>query len=132
MTIYNTTIFFLAGAILTYTQITTPGPQFIHSFVGGFLIGMGIVNVIKMCFERRLPIDWNNLAQCMGCKRTIPNDLINALIVSDKEVRDLCAVCGLNQRNEAAGLPHGTLFTGTMAKRFYKATLKYYKQTKQT
>jgi len=70
------------------------------------------------------------IATCHGCKRTLPNDLINAFVTND-EVMDLCAVCALKERNKVLGVSEDVPFTGTMAKQFYDRTVEHYKKTNQ-
>lgn len=130
MKTFNTIIFFVAGAVLIYTAWTTPGLQPLHSFTGGFLIGMGVTNTITMWFDNRISLSMRVLVPCDECGRKVPNDLINALVENDGK-KDMCAVCGLKAMNKAMGLPEDAPFSGRLAKRFYKLTVKHYKKTKQ-
>lgn len=83
-----------------------------------------------LLWSKHLKFDEDRMATCMGCKRTLPNGLINAL-VTNEGVEDLCAICALERRNEALGAPKDAPFTGSMAQSMFEKTVEYYKKTNQ-
>ncbi len=89
------------------------------------------MEIRKVLNQHQLIFENEKIVPCMGCKRTLPNGLINAL-VTNEGVEDLCAICGLERRNEALGVPKDTPFTGSMAQDFYDRTVVYYNETNQS
>lgn len=100
-------------------------------FMGGLDAGNRKILLRYMVeWEKHMKFDDERLAVCMSCKRTLPNNLVNAMVTNDS-VTDLCAVCALKQRNRAMGIDPNIPFTGTLAQDFYERTLEYYKKTNQ-
>lgn len=82
--------------------------------------------------ETNIFADDTDIRQCQECKRNLPNNLINAMIVGDETVIDICAICARKIRNKAM-LPQykNKMFTGELAQKFYDKTVEYYKKTNQ-
>ena len=68
--------------------------------------------------------------KCPACKRKFPAELINPMCV-DGNYFTRCPLCALAERNEAAGLPCDTPFTGTNAHAMFCQAVKHLCKTKQ-
>ena len=63
--------------------------------------------------------------KCTICKKKRPDRLLSPFIINGKALQSVCAICALELRNKAHGLPADEPFRGEVAQALYNETIKF-------